>query len=134
MYAVIEIDEVWKVVDPGPLKRLARTKAGADGFENGRVRPDLGMAGHAGLSGRKTGEGRRLDRRVAVPAIDTVIADMMLVTERNRLIEGYIDIGDKRSRVNLVRRQHNNTQNHQRRYDTHLRDTVRAAMEQLCHV
>src|SRR5262249_20391688 len=84
--AVIEINEVWKVVHSRPLDRLARAPALADRFEIGTVRPDLQVAIHAGLGRRDAGEGELLHRRVAIATIYSVIANMVLVTELNGLL------------------------------------------------
>src|SRR5580704_8542603 len=64
MNAVIEIDEVRKLVHPRPLQRLAGTEAGANWLEQRRVGPDLRVAVHASLGRRNSGEAGSLDRSV----------------------------------------------------------------------
>jgi len=59
--AVIEKNEVGKLVHPRPLQRFAGAVAGADGLKQLRVGPDLRVAVHAGLSGRDAGKARSLD-------------------------------------------------------------------------
>src|SRR5690606_32048699 len=78
---VAEVDEVGQVVDarPGQVRVVAET--GAHRFEDGRVRPDLVVAVHAGLRRGNPGERRLLDRRMTVAAIDTHTAGVMRVAE-----------------------------------------------------
>src|SRR3954451_17063211 len=44
------------------------------------------MAGEADLGGRDAGERRFLNRPVAIAAVDAVVADVVLVAERDRLL------------------------------------------------
>src|SRR5579883_586301 len=85
MNAVVEIDEIGEFVHPNPGDGLIRQIAFTHRLEHGAVHPDLGMATHAGVRGRNACERRSLNRCVAVAAIDSVIRNVMLVTERNRL-------------------------------------------------
>ena len=55
--AVVEVDEVRQVVDSNPFQRLACLIACPDRLKNLGVRPDLGVACHAGMCGRDTGKG-----------------------------------------------------------------------------
>ena len=48
---------------------------------------ELRMAGHAGVGRRDAGDRRRFDAGVAIAAIEPEAADMMLVAERDRLVE-----------------------------------------------
>src|SRR5437867_631763 len=45
------------------------------------------MTGHARRERGKAGESRSLHRRVAIPAVDAVVADVMLMTEGHGLID-----------------------------------------------
>ena len=105
MNAVIEINEAGKVMDPGPLNRLAGAKTLAHRFQHRTVRPDLRMAIHAGLGRRNARERALFHRGVAVTAIDAVVADMMLVTERHRLATCDTDVGDVGRLINCRQRQ-----------------------------
>src|SRR5436190_17606539 len=87
MDAVVEIDEVGKVVNADPVQRLVVTKTRAHRFEERRVGEEDRMAVHAGFRRRNSGERGRLDRRVAVPAIDAVVIHMMHVAELQRLLD-----------------------------------------------
>src|SRR5215469_2077679 len=56
MNAVIEIDEVREIVDPGPDQGFAAAEAFAHRLEQRRIDPDLAMAVHAGGGGGNPGE------------------------------------------------------------------------------
>src|SRR5580704_720185 len=71
MNAVIEKNEVRKLIHPGPLQRLPRAVTGAHRLQQLGVGPDLRMAIHASLGGRNAGEARCLYRSMAVAAVDT---------------------------------------------------------------
>jgi hypothetical protein len=49
MDAVVEIDEIGKIVHPGPIDGSVLPETAADGLEHGTVGPDLRMAIHARL-------------------------------------------------------------------------------------
>src|SRR5260370_41554586 len=83
--AVVEINEIRKVVDPRPHQRVAAAKAGADRLKHGRVRPDLRMAVHACFSRRNAGEAGSLYRGMAVAATQSEPAHAVMMAEGNRL-------------------------------------------------
>src|SRR5205823_13661976 len=87
--AVVEVDEVAQDVDPIPLQRLTALEALADRLQHRAPGPDLRVAVHAGLGRGHAGERGLLHRGVAVPTVDPVVADMMLVTEWHRLVDRY---------------------------------------------
>ena len=68
--AMVEIDEIRHIVDPIPFERLAGSQALPHRREQGSIRPNLGMATHARLGRRNSGEGRTLDCGMAIPAIN----------------------------------------------------------------
>src|SRR5215211_113624 len=84
---VVEVDEVRKVVDAVPLKRLVVAKAGPHRLENGGAGPNLRVAVHARLGRRNVGERGLLDRGVAVTAVNPDAADVMRVAELDRLLD-----------------------------------------------
>ena len=84
--AVIEIDVVGKIVNTPPLDWFARAKAGADGLEIRAVGPDLLVTVHAHGRRRDAGRRCRFDGRVAIAAVDAVVADVVFVTELNWLV------------------------------------------------
>src|SRR5258707_7734253 len=83
--AVVEIDEVGQLVDARPLERLAGSVAGANGLQHRSVRPNLRVAVHAGLGGRKARETRLFNRSVAVAAVDAKPGHVVLMAEGHRL-------------------------------------------------
>ncbi len=102
MNAVIEVDEVRKLVDARPLQRFAGAIAGAHGLEQLGIGPDLRMAVHAGLGGRNASEARGLHRSVTVATVDAQSGDMMLMAERDRLGLAHAGIGNVRRALDLV--------------------------------
>src|SRR5262245_22868467 len=78
--AVIEVDKVRQVMDPGPLYRLARPKAVPNRLERRAVSPYLAMAIHAGPGRWDAGERGCFNRGVTISAVDSVVAHMMLMT------------------------------------------------------
>ena len=93
--AVIEIDEVGQVVHARPVQGRVVAETGPDRLQDRRLRPDLRVAVHAGLGRRNVGKGRLFDRRVAVPAVDPHAADVVGVTELDRLLDERIRDGDR---------------------------------------
>lgn len=94
MNAVVEIYKVGKVVDPRPHQGLVAAVTLPYRFQQGLVRPDLGVTIHAGLGRWDTGESGVLDRCVTVAAVDTQTGDMMLMAERSRLWAHDPSVGD----------------------------------------
>lgn len=84
--AVIEVGVIGKIVNANPLDWLVVLEACANRFEVWTVRPDLPVTVHARVSGRQSGRGRGLDRRVTVTTINAVITHVVFVTELNRLL------------------------------------------------
>jgi len=86
--AVIEIDEVGQRVNTVPGDRQAALRAAPQGRKDVGLGEELRVARQADGRRRQAGEGARFDRREAVAAIESVVADVVLVTERNRLGHG----------------------------------------------
>jgi hypothetical protein len=131
--AVVKVDKVRQIVDPRPLERLPSAEAGADWLQQLRVRPNLRMTAHARLSWGEASEGGSLDRSVAVAAVNAVVANVVLVAKRNRLLAGHIHIGDKRSCVDFVSRPNGSGQQQHDAYNADFCQAVRAAVKDLCH-
>jgi len=83
---VIEVGVVRQVVHANPLDRLPRAETRAHRFEIWTVSPDLFVAVHARRGRRQAGGCRRLNGSVTVAAVDTVITDVMFMTELNGLL------------------------------------------------
>lgn len=94
--AVIEVDEIRKVVDTIPAERAVLAQARPDRLQHVAVSPDLFVAIHTHGGRRNSGEGTDLNGVVAVPAVDTESANMVLMAERNRLIQGDAFVRDVR--------------------------------------
>ena len=103
--AVIEVNEVGRIVDARPSNRTILPKARADGFQRRAVCPNLLVAVHAHLCRRNPGKGRRLDRGMAVAAVDSQSRHVMLVAERHRLIANDLLFGDVRRADNAAPRE-----------------------------
>lgn len=99
--AVIEINEFGKVMHSFPLDRFVLAEAGTYRFKIRAVGPDLAVAVHAGLRRRHPGRCGGLHCRVAITAIDPVVADVMLVTELHRLLPLQKLVGEIRRACDL---------------------------------
>jgi hypothetical protein len=84
--AVIEIDKVRQVINTLPLDRLACPPAFPNRLQIRTVSPDLGMAIHTSLGRRDSSKCEFFYTGVAVAAVDSVIAHVVLVTELNWLL------------------------------------------------
>src|SRR4051794_35643592 len=102
MNAVVEVNEIGQIVDTNPLNRFTGSIALPHGLEKLGVRPYLRMAAHACLCRGNPGDGGRFNRCVAIATVDAVVADMVLMAERDRLIAGEFHIGDEGTGVHLV--------------------------------
>ncbi len=86
MNAVIEISVIGKVVHSNPFDWFAGAKAGTNRLEIRTIRPDLFMTVHARGGWWQTSRGRCFHRRMAVAAIQSIVADVMLVTKLDGLL------------------------------------------------
>ena len=84
--AVIEISVIGQIVNANPLDRLAGAKTRAHGLEIWTFGPNLLVTAHARVCRRQARGRGSFNRRVAVAAIDTVVADVVFVTELDRLL------------------------------------------------
>jgi hypothetical protein len=83
---VIEVHELRKIMNPLPLDRFVFAKARPDRFKIWAVIPQLAVTVHACLGRRHTRRRSCLDRGVAIAAINAVIADVVFMTELDRLL------------------------------------------------
>src|SRR5882724_1024800 len=83
---MIEMNEIGQAMNARPDDRPPACEAGPHGLEHVGIGPDLGVTVHAGLCRRESGKVGCFDRGVAVSAIDTESCDVMLMTERHRLL------------------------------------------------
>ena len=98
--AMVEINEIRQIIDSRPMQRFAFAIACANWFKQRRVRPDLRMTRHAGFRRGNSGEGRIFHARVAITAIQAKPADMMFMTERDRLRERHVGARPERRAIN----------------------------------
>src|SRR5215217_2509063 len=82
---VREVGVVGKLVHPNPAHRPAGRGTLPNRCERCAVPFHQLMAVHAGLGGRNVRDGRHLDRRVTVPAVETELADVEPVAVRDGL-------------------------------------------------
>ena len=101
MDAVIEINVIGQIVHTGPFQGHIRGKTFPHRREDRRIVKNLRMTSHARFAGGHAGEPRFLNGVMAVAAIDSVVANVMFVTEGNRLIKGYSDISSVRRPKNF---------------------------------
>ena len=133
MNRMIEIGEVRQVVNAHPFQRLAVFETCAHRLEIWAVSPNLFVAIHADRGRRHAGGGRHFHRRVAVTAIDAVVADVMFVTELNRLLA--LDEGARipSRAIDFVRHKQRGQQQKQRAVNRGPRQIVRAVTKNLWH-
>ena len=84
--AVIEIGVFRQIMNAFPFDGLIIAIAFANNLKIWTIRPYLAVTVHTGLRRRHTCRRRRLDRLVTITAIDTIVADVVLVAELNRLL------------------------------------------------
>ena len=131
--AVIEINEVGKVVNARPLDGVTCAPALADWFQIRTVCPNLRVAIHTGLRGRDSRIRELLNSGVTVAAIDPVIAGVMLVAELNGLFAREESLSVVRGPVEFEQHPDGNPDEEDRAEDGSLRDEVRASIEDLPH-
>jgi hypothetical protein len=130
---VIEIGKVRQVVDADPFQRFTRLETRAHRFQVGTVRPNLLMTVHADGRGRNTGRGGSLNRRVAIAAINAVVADVVLMTELDWLLAFDPLAGVPSRPGNLCRDPKSCKQNKDGAVNRGPRQIVRAVTENLWH-
>ena len=92
MNAVIEIDKPGKIMNPSPLNGLVVAKTIPHRCQRWAVSPDLAVAAHARLGGRNPRERAVFDRGMTVAAVYSIVADVMLVAEGDRLAASDADL------------------------------------------
>src|SRR5882762_195361 len=131
---VIEVGKVRQVVNPDPFQRLTRLQTRAYGLQIRTVRPNLFVAVHADGRRRNAGRCRSLNRRVAIAAIDTVIANVMLMTKLDWLLALDPLAGVPSRPGDLCRDPEAREQNEDGAINRGPRQIVRAMTENLWHV
>jgi hypothetical protein len=85
--AVIEINKVRQNVHTIPSDRLMVVVSIPNWRKHWTRRENLAVTIHTDFDRGHSGEGRVLYRRVTIAAIDSIVADVMLVAERHWLID-----------------------------------------------
>jgi hypothetical protein len=134
MNAVIEIGEIGKVVYPRPFDRLARTPTLAHRLEIWAVRPYLRVAVHTRTRGRDTGRCGPLDIRVAIAAVDSVVARMVFMAKLDRLFAIYVCAGDPGRTVDLRNGPNCGYYDKDRSEDSNFSQRISAVMKDLRHL
>ena len=131
--AVIEVDEVGQVVDAVPLERFAGAPALAYRLKVRACGPYLRVAVDAGLGRRDAGEGRLLDGRVAVAAVDPQPSRVMGVTELNGLLASDVCAGDVGRPIQFGEHPTHECENEDGSEDTQPGNRIGARMKDLAH-
>ena len=84
--AVVEVNKFRQIVNSFPQDRFILTEASPHRLKITRVVKELAMTVHTSLRRRHPRGRGGFHRCVAIPAIDPVVADVMLVAELNRLL------------------------------------------------
>jgi hypothetical protein len=130
---MVEIHIAWHFIHRIPLDGFVLGMALTHGGEDGRVFPDLRMAGHARLRVRHPRIGRRGYGGMTKAAVDAEFARVVLVTKGNRLVQRHADIGPVGRAVKEVKRI---SASNQKQHDTRrekLRVEVDCGWEELGH-
>ena len=133
MNGVIEINVTRHFVDRIPLDRFVLGIALTHRREHGRVLPHLGMARHAGLRIRHARVRGGRDRGMAKAAIDAEFTRVMLMAERDRLVQRHADVGPIRRSVEQVERVETSHHNHERARQEKFGIEVDRGWEELGH-
>lgn len=131
--AVIEIDEVGQVMHARPLNRFSGSPAFKDRLKVRAVCEQNRVAIHAGRSRRNACEGGSLDRRVAIAAINAVVADVMLMAELHGLLNGDECLRVVGRALILSHQKKQERDEDDRSEYAHPGNDVRAAMKYLAH-
>ena len=129
--AVVEINEIREIVHPVPHQRLSAAITGADRLQHGRAQPYLGMTVHAGLGRRNARKTGLLNRGMAIAAIQTDRADMVLMAEGYRLRPGHMGVSDIRRSLELNTRPQNKGEQEYRSKDRGLGYCVGSTVKNL---
>lgn len=131
---VIEVDKIGEAVDFNPWDGLIGAETLADGLEVARIVEEYRMAVHAGLCGRNAGDRGGFHARVTIAAIDSVVANVMLVAELYGLFARNILIGKVRRASDSENGGECKSSQKNGGEHTETRDEICAAVENLRHV
>ena len=131
--AVVEVSKLGQVVNPLPCDRRACPVAGSHRLKGGCTNPNLLVAVHADLCRRHASKGGRFDRCVTIAAVDPKLADMMRVTQFDRLNSGHFLLSDIRRPPQHIECQGKYDQARQQRNNTDFGERIETSMKDLRH-
>ncbi len=133
MNAVIKVNEPGKIVNPGPLDGFAAAKAFSHGRQHGTISPNLRVTIHAGLCRWNPRERAVLDRGMAITAINSIVPNVVLVAERNRLNTSNSNLAYIRGLVDSRQSHHQQSEKNDSAENAHFGDGIGAGMKYLGH-
>ena len=133
MNAMIKVNVIRQVIDSRPAKRSAILHAVPHRLQNRRILPNLRMTSHACVGGRHASEGRFLDGRVAIPAVNPQSRHMMLVAEGHRLCERFLFACPIIRTSKRINHPASTEENQNAAHDRGIGDRICAAFEKLGH-
>jgi len=134
MNAVIEINVVRQAMHFVPMNGFIRPVALAHRLQVAHVVEEHRVAIHAGFGGRNSSVGRGFDAGMAIPAVDAVVPDVVLVAELNRLSSRYVLIRDVGRSCKDQNRRQCNSPKYGYSEQAGPGDKVCTAVKDLCHV
>src|SRR5262249_50708823 len=131
--AVIEVDKVRQIMHAIPNQRPILSKTCPNRLEHWASCPKLSVAIHARLCGGNAGERRLLNPGVAIPAVDSTLGNVVLVTEWHRLLFDYAGIGYVGRSYYFVEQPTDCSHDERRTKNSDARNRVHARVKDLRH-
>jgi hypothetical protein len=132
--AVIEINEVRQAMHADPFDGFIGAETLAHRLQISGVVEQHRVAIHAGLGGRNTGGGGAFHGRMAVTAIDAVVAHVVLMAELDGLLARDVLVRQIRSAGQAHHTPESQGCEQRPEKDTEPRDEIRTAVKNLSHV
>jgi hypothetical protein len=132
--AVVEIDVVRQAVHADPLYGFIGAITFAHRLQISGVVEQDGMAIHARLGGRNPSGGGGFDAGMTVPAVDTVVSNVVFMAELDRLLARNVLIRQIGSAGQTHHAAKGQSSEQRAKKDTDLGDKIRTAVKNLGHV
>jgi ATP/ADP translocase len=132
--AVVEINEIRQTMDFYPLYGFVRAIALTHKFQVWRIIEQHGVAIHAGFRWRDASDGWLFHAGMTIPAVDPIVAYMVLVTELHWLFARNILPRQVRRPCHTKYRGQRDAAKKQRRKYAESRDKIRTSMKNLSHI
>jgi hypothetical protein len=133
MNAMIEVDEIRKVMNADPLERFLCLIARTHRLKHRARVPDLRVTRHTCVGRWNPRKRRRFGRGMAVCALYSQTVDMMFMAERNRLLTGHMDIGEVSGTIDFYPHSPNHKEQDQSSNDARSGNDLHAWMKYLSH-